>query len=106
MEAILKRVLIKPASYYETGDKEGELKIEEYAAINLNIPMDTAEQEKAVVDLFNLLRNRRVHISIVTEQPELPFGDATVKVVSKELSRNDAKQVSQVLGNVVNQLSG
>ena len=74
MEAILKQVLVKPASYYESGDKEGELKVEEYAAINLNIPMDTKGQEESVIALFALLRNRRVHIQIVAEQPELELG--------------------------------
>ena len=104
MEAILKQVLIKPASYYETGDKEGELKLEEYAAINLNIPMDTAGQQQAVIDLFNLLRNRRVHISIVAEQPELPFGDATIEVKPTTMSKSDATQVTQQVTEVLSEV--
>lgn len=88
MEAILKQVLIKPATYHESGDMEGELKTEEYAAINLNIPMDTAVQQEQVIELFELLRNRRVHIQIVAEQPELEllFEATEIAVKSEKLS--------------------
>ena len=60
MIAELKQVLIKPASY----NKKGELSHDKYAAININVVMTNEDDEQAVRDLFDLLREKQVSLEI------------------------------------------
>ena len=60
MNAELKQVLHKPAKK----NTKGEIMHEEYAAVNLNIPLDTESQHKAVSLLQNLLADPKVVLTI------------------------------------------
>ena len=60
MNAELKQVLHKPAKR----NAMGEIMHEEYAAVNLNIPLDSEAQHKAVSLLQNLLADPKVVLTI------------------------------------------
>lgn len=60
MDAQLKQIQVKPATY----DKDGGITKEEYATLTVNIPMDSAGQREGVVDLLSLLSREFIHIEV------------------------------------------
>ena len=75
MNGDLKQVVLKPASR----NKDGELLHGEYAAININVPIDSPQQEKAVKLLFECLKDGEVFVDISPVQPELPLSATRVE---------------------------
>ena len=67
MRAELRQVLGKPAKL----NKDGELVSEEYASININVPLDSGTQHKAVSLLQNFLGNPKIFITIEPQQPRI-----------------------------------
>lgn len=71
MKAHLKQILCKGAEFFKTGKNAGELKQGEYAAVNLNIPMDTDKQYQQVTELLQLLSKEEVYIKVVAKESDL-----------------------------------
>ena len=69
MDAQLKQVSIKPATF----DKESVLVNEGYATLTLNIPMDSAEQRQAIIDLMDILSAEWCFLEIEAKQIKLPL---------------------------------
>ena len=79
MSADLKQVLLKPARR----DKDGKVLHPQYAAVNLNIPINSPADEKKVARLFLCLDDGDVLVSIEARQPRL-FDHPSVEEVEDD----------------------
>ena len=73
MDAQLKQLQIKPATF----DKESLMVNHEYASITLNVPLDSASQREAVVELLDLLNKEWCVIEIDGKQSKMDLQEST-----------------------------
>ena len=87
----IKQVLTKPDKH----NKDGELLHERYAAININVPMDTPQQIKAVQDLIANLSDKDYVVEINPVQGKL-FGAGDTDEEDEEEDPPNAEAVEIV----------
>ena len=69
MDAKFKPIKITPMKF----DKDGDVQKEEFATITLEVPMDSAGQREAIVELLSLLSREWVIVSIEGKQTKVPM---------------------------------
>ena len=67
MDAKLRKIQIVPAKF----DENGEIKVEEYAALMLDVPMDSTEQRQAIIELTTLLDKEWVTAEVHPHQQQM-----------------------------------
>lgn len=60
MDAKLKKIQITPMKF----DKEGDVQKEEFATLTIEVPMDSAGQREAIMDLLTLLSREWVQVVV------------------------------------------
>ena len=67
MDAQLKKITVTPAKF----DENGDIKSTEFATLALDIPLDSAAQREAIVELMTLLDNEWVKAEIQSLQQRM-----------------------------------
>ena len=67
MDAQLKKIIVTPAKF----DKDGAIKSSESATLTLDVPLDSAAQREALVELMTLLDNEWVKAEIQSLQQRM-----------------------------------
>ena len=60
MDAKLKKIQITPIKF----DKDGDVQKEEFATLAIEVPMDSAGQREAIVELLGLLNREWVQVVV------------------------------------------
>lgn len=67
MDAQLKKITVTPAKF----DQDGDIKSSEFATLTLDVPLDSASQREAIVELMTLLDNEWVKTEIQSCQQRM-----------------------------------
>ena len=60
MDAKLKKIQITPVKF----DKDGDVQKEEFATLTIEVPMDSAGQREAIMELLGLLNREWVQVVV------------------------------------------
>lgn len=60
MDAKLKKIQITPMKF----DKDGDVQKEEFATLTIEVPMDSAGQREAIVELLALLNREWIQVFV------------------------------------------
>lgn len=75
MDAKLLKIQITPVKL----DAEGNVKMPETAVIALEMPMDSASQKEAIIELMGMLSEEWLKVEITTKQLRLDFEQRKVE---------------------------
>ena len=67
MDAQLKKITVTPAKF----DADGAIKSSEFATLTLNVPLDSAAQREAIMELMTLLDSEWVETEIQSRQQRM-----------------------------------
>ena len=93
MDAKMKDIKITPIKF----DKDGGIAKEEFATLSVEIPMDSASQRKAVIEMLSLLSREFIHVDVYSPRKQKEGADIKMTHTSPDGTTQTAETTQQTL---------